>query len=80
MTKHKRKNVEYVGHMDLKKYDRVTRKALWQVLRMYDLGGKLLSGIMSMYVDSLVCFIVKGGESECFRMDGGVRQGCFMFP
>ena len=37
--------------MDLKKvYDRVNREALWQVLRMYDVGGKLLNGIKSIYV------------------------------
>ena len=31
----------YVGFMDLEKtYDRVNREALWQVLRMYDVGGK----------------------------------------
>ena len=39
--------------IDLEKaYDRVSREALWQVLRMYVVGGKLLSGIKSMYVDS----------------------------
>ena len=39
----------YVGLMDLEKaYDRVNREALWQVLRMYDVGGKLLNGIKSM--------------------------------
>ena len=45
----------YVGFMDLEKaYDRVNREALWQVLRMYDVGGKLLNGIKSVRV--------KGGE------------------
>ena len=30
----------YVGFMHLEKaYDRVNREALWQVLRMYDMGG-----------------------------------------
>ena len=33
-----------------KAYDRVNRGALWQVLRMYDVGGKLLDEIKSMYV------------------------------
>ena len=48
-----RKNVVYVGFIDLEKvYDRVNRKGLWQVLRMHDVGGKLLSGIKSIYVDS----------------------------
>ena len=41
--------------MDLEKtYNRVTREALWQILRMYDVGGKLINGVRSMYVDSLV--------------------------
>ena len=49
----------YVDFIGLEKaYDRVIREALWEVLRMYDVGGKLLNGIKSMYVNSLVC--VKG--------------------
>ena len=44
----------YVGLMNLEKaYDMINREALWQVLRMYDVGGKLLNGIKSMYVNSL---------------------------
>ena len=50
------------------------------VLRMYDVGAKLLNGIKSMYVNSLDCVRVKGGESECFRIDSGVRQGSIMSP
>ena len=35
-----------MGFMDLEKaYDRVNREALWQVLRMYDVGGKLLNDL-----------------------------------
>ena len=46
----------YVGFMDLEKaYDRVNREALWQVLRMYYVHGKLLKGIKSRYVNSLEC-------------------------
>ena len=37
---------------------------------MYDMGGKLLCGIKSMYVESLACVRVKGGESEWFRIGG----------
>ena len=65
--------------MDLEKtYDRVNREAQCQVLRMYDVGGKLLNGIKSMYVNSLTCVRVKGGESEYFRINSGVRQMCIM--
>ena len=42
--------------------------------------GKLLSGIKSMYVNSLACVRVKGGESGRFRIDSGVRQGSIMSP
>ena len=41
---------------------------------MYDRGGKLLSGIKSIYVNSLGCTRAKGGESECFRINSDVRQ------
>ena len=43
-------------------------------------GGKLLNGIKSMYVNSVACIRVKAGESECFRIDSDVRQGCIMSP
>ena len=64
----------YVGFTNLEKsYDRVNREALWQVLRIYNFGGKFLNGIKSMYVDSSAYVRVKGGESEWFRIDSGVR-------
>ena len=44
------------------------------------LGGKLFSGIKSMYIDSSACVRVKGVESVRFRIDSGVRQGCIMSP
>ena len=82
MRKHGRKKCSvYVGFVELEKaYDRVNREVLWQILRMYDVVGKLLNGIRSMYVNSLACVRVMGGESECFRINSGVRQGCIMSP
>ena len=47
---------------------------------MNDMGCKNLSGIKSMYVYSLACVSLKGGESECFRIECMVRQRCMMFP
>ena len=46
-----------MGFIDLEK---VNREALWQVLRIDVVGGKLLRGNKSMYVDSLACVRVKG--------------------
>ena len=47
---------------------------------MYDVEGKLLSGIKRMYVDSSACVRVTGGESEWFKIENGVRQECIMSP
>ena len=70
-----------MGFISLDKaYDRVNREALWQLLRMYDVSGKLLSGIKSMCAESSACVKVKEGEIEQFRIDSGVRQGCIMSP
>ena len=67
-----------MGFMNLEKaYGRVNSETLWQVLRMYDVGGKLLNDIKSMCVNSLTCVKVKG-DSECFRIDSGVRQECMI--
>ena len=39
--------------MDLENsYVRVDRDALWQVLRLYGVGGKLLKAVQSFYMDS----------------------------
>ena len=64
-----------------KVYESINREALWQLLRMCDVGTKLLSGIKSTYVDSSGCIRVKGGESEWFRKDRGVSYpfGCSMY-
>jgi predicted acetyltransferase len=45
-----KQKVVFVALMDLQKaYDRVDRMAIWEVLRMYGVGGKSLSAIKSMY-------------------------------
>ena len=70
-----------MGFMDLEKaYDRVNREVFRQVLRTYDVGGNLLNVIKSMCVNSLTCIKVKGGESEFFRINSGVRQGYVISP
>ena len=41
----------HVGFIYMEKgYDRVNREALWKVLIMCNVGGKLLNGIKSIYV------------------------------
>ena len=43
----------FVGFMDSEKaYD---REVLWQVLKMYDASGKVLSEVKSMFIKSSLC-------------------------
>ena len=41
---------------------------------MHDVGGKRLSGIKSMYINSLAYVRVKGGENECFRIESVLTE------
>ena len=64
----------YVGLIDLEKADdKVNREALWQVLRMYDVEGKLWDGIKSYMLIFQPFYRLKRGESEWFRIDSRVR-------
>ena len=53
------KNV-FWAFMDLEKaYDTVDRHGMWQMLRVYGVGGKLLKAVQSFYVDSRACVRVE---------------------
>ena len=39
-----------------------------------------MNEIKSIYINSLLCIIVKWDENECFRIESGLRQGFIMFP
>ncbi len=58
--------------MDLEKaYDRVHRKALWDVLRV---GGRLQEGIKAFYKNTSAYLLVQGEPIEfCYR--GGSMTG-----
>ena len=44
----------YVGFMGLEKaYNRVKMEALWQVLKLYNMEGKLLNGVEGVYINVL---------------------------
>ena len=67
--------------MDLEKaYYRVDRDALWKVLRLYGVGGKLLKAVQSFYVGSKECVRIVNEVSEWFSVNVGVRQGCITSP
>ena len=39
-----------------------------------------MDGIRIMYINSLACVRVRGGESKRFRINSRVRQGCNTSP
>ena len=66
----------FFAFMDLEKaYDRVDRKAMWDVLRLYGVGGKLLRAVQSFYVNSRACVRVGSEVSDWFPVKVGLRQG-----
>ena len=38
--------------MDLEAYDTIDRHGMWQMLKVYGVGGKLLKAVQCFYVDS----------------------------
>ena len=67
--------------MDLEKaYDTVERHGMWQMLRVYGVGEKLLKAVQSFYIDSRTCVRVGNDVSESFPVNAGLRQGCVMSP
>ena len=55
----------YFAFLDLEKaYDRVDRDAIWNVLRLYGIVGRLLRGVKSLYVGSKACVRVRNEVSD----------------
>ena len=52
--------------MDLEKaYDTIDRHGMWQMLRVYGVGGKLLKAVQSFYVE-----VVRVSGWEMMRVNG----------
>ena len=65
----------YIFFVDLKKaYDRVPRDKLWAVLLEYDVRGRLLAAIESLYKQSEVCVRVNGMKTKPFSANVGLQQ------
>ena len=55
--------------MDLEKaYDTIDRHGMWQMQRVYEVGGKLLKAVQSFNVDSRACVRVGNYVSNGFRL------------
>ena len=63
--------------MDLEKaYDMIDRQGIWQMLRMYGVGGKLLKAVQSFCKENTTCVWVGNDVSDWFLVDGLLRRLC----
>ena len=53
---------------------------MWQMLRVYGVGGKLKEAVQGFYLDSRACAHVGNDASEWFPVNVGLRRGCVMSP
>ncbi len=51
-----------------------------EVLRIYGVGGKLLSAIKSFYEAASACVKINGETGEHYEIKVGLRQGCVRSP
>ena len=67
--------------MDLEKtYDTIDRHGMWQMLRVYGVGGKLLKAVQSFYVHSRTCVWVGMDVNEWFPVNVGLKYDWVMSP
>ena len=55
------------------------RRALWQVVSIYVVGGKLLRALQNLYEDKRMC-VKMGRKERVVESKVGLRQGCVMSP
>ena len=66
-------------YIDLEKaYDTIDRHGMWQMLRVYGVGGKFWKAVQSLYIDSGACVLVGNQVSDFFPVNVGLRQCCVM--
>ena len=59
----------FCAFMDLEKaYDTIDRHGMWQMLRVYGVGRKLLKAVQSFYVDSRACVRVRNNVLNGFQL------------
>ena len=61
-------------------YDTIDQHGMWQMLKVYRVGGKLLKAVQSFYVDNRACVRVGNDVSEWFPLNVVLRKGCVMSP
>ena len=67
--------------IDFKKaFDRVWHEALWATMKKFNISGKLIETIQSLYENAMSAVLFQGTTGEWFHTSVGVRQGCLLSP
>ena len=66
--------------MDLEKAYHTIYRYMWQMLRVYGVGGKLLKAVQSFYVDRACVIRMGNNVSAWFPVHLGLRRGSVMSP
>ena len=67
--------------IDFKKaFDRVWRKALWEIMKKHNMGTELVKVIETLYENSSNAVLMDGSDLQWFKTTVGVRQGCILSP
>ena len=71
----------YHVFIDFKKaFDRVWHDALWDTMKKYNMGQKLINIIKQLYAKASSAVLVQGTVGDWFHTSVGVRQGCLLSP
>ena len=52
-----------------KAFDAIDRHGVWLMLRVYRVGGKLMTAVQSFYIDSRACVRLGNDASEWFPVN-----------
>ena len=63
-----------------KAFDRVRHEALWATVKRFNISGKLIETIQSLYENAMSQVLVQGATGEWFHTSVGVRHGCLLPP
>lgn len=71
----------YLLFVDFEKaFDRLNRKALWNILEKHGVPPKLVNIMKDMYYNATSRVLHKGKISNPFPIESGVKQGCVLSP
>ena len=71
----------YINFIDYEKaFDSLDRNVLWDLMANYGIPSKIISLVKNTYEGTNCRILHKGGLTESFSIESGVRRGCHLLP